>query len=165
MTARTDVDPAPATAMAMAGSRRPPVVLLLASAVVLTALVQAYLVQTSFVPSAALSPTLEPGDRVLVWKVRPAADAGDVVVVDTTATARVDRSTPVDSGVVGRLLSSVADAVGVEIGRQDGFAVVGGATADEVALTAPARTSVPRDAVVGTAFFRVWPLSRFGSVR
>ena len=95
MTARPDADPAPATSVAEAGSRRPRPVVLLGAAIVATALVQAFVIQSYFVPTAALAPTVEPGDRVLVWKVRPAADAGDLVVVDTTAMARVDRSTPV----------------------------------------------------------------------
>jgi signal peptidase I len=164
VTARPAADPAPATPVAEAGSRRPRPVLLLAAALVGTALVQAFVLQSFFVPTAALAPTLEPGDRVLVWKVRPAADPGDLVVVDTTATADVDRSTPVADGLVGRVLSSVGDAVGVDIGAQSQAAVVGSSTPDAVTLTAPVATTVPRDAVVGTVGLRVWPLSRFGSV-
>ena len=92
--------------------------MLLGAAIVATALVQAFVLQSYFVPTAALAPTVEPGDRVLVWKVRPAADPGDLVVVDTTATATVDRSTPVADGLVGRVLSSVADLLDVDIGAQ-----------------------------------------------
>jgi signal peptidase I len=164
VTARPDADPAPATSVAEAGSRRPRLALLLAAALVVTALVQAFVLQSFFVPTAALAPTLEPGDRVLVWKVRPAADPGDLVVVDTTATAAGDRSTPVADGLVGRVLSSVAGALGVDTGAQSQVAVVGPSTPDAVALTTPVATTVPRDAVVGTVGLRVWPLSRFGSV-
>ena len=170
MTARPDAGPAPATSVAEAGSRRPRLVLLLGAAIVVTALVQAFVLQSYFVPTAALAPTVEPGDRVLVWKVRPAADPGDVVLVDTTATAAVDRSTPVADGLVGRVLSSVSDALGVDIGAQSELAVVATATPDAVTLTAPVAgtvpvaDSVPRDAVVGTAVLRFWPLSRFGTV-
>ena len=137
MTARPDVDPVPATSVAEAGSRRPRLVVLLGAAIVVTALVQAFVLQSFFVPTAALAPTLEPGDRVLVWKVRPAADPGDLVVVDTTATAAVDRSTPVADGLVGRVLASVADALGVDVGAQSQAAVVGSSTPDAVTLTAP----------------------------
>jgi signal peptidase I len=147
-----------------AGSRRPRLVVLLTAAVVATALVQAFVLQSYFVPTAALAPTVEPGDRVLVWKVRPAADPGDLVVVDTTATASVDRSTPVADGVVGRLLSSAADLLHLDIGAQSQLAVVGTSTADAVTLTAPVASTVPRDAVVGTVVLRFWPLSRFGTV-
>jgi signal peptidase I len=164
VTARPDADPAPATIVAEAGSRRPRLVVLLGAAIVVTALVQAFVLQSFFVPTAALAPTLEPGDRVLVWKVRPAADPGDLVVVDTTATAAVDRSTPVADGLIGRVLSSVSDALGVDIGAQSQAAEVGSSSADAVTLTAPVAATVPRDAVVGTVVLRVWPLSRFGSV-
>ncbi len=164
MSARPDVDPAPATSVAEAGSRRPRLVLLLGAAIVVTALVQAFVLQSFVVPTAALAPTLEPGDRVLVWKVRPAADPGDLVVVDTTGTAAVDRSTPVAPGLVGRVLSAVADAFGVDVGARSRAAVVGSSGADAVTLTAPVATTVPRDAVVGTVVLRVWPLSRLGTV-
>ncbi|GAA4401260.1 hypothetical protein GCM10023168_10680 [Fodinibacter luteus] len=166
MTARPDADPAPATRPAVAGSSRPrpPVVVLLAAAVVLTALVQAFVVQSYFVPTAALSPALEPGDRVLVWKVGPAANPGDVVVVDTTQTAAVDRSTPVDDGLAGAVLTPLARVFGVELGRQDRLAVVATSSADEVVLTAPVARTVPREDVVGTAVVRVWPLDRLGRV-
>ncbi len=162
MTARPDADPAPATSVA--GSRRPRLVLLIGAAIVVTALVQAFVLQSFFVPTAALAPTLEPGDRVLVWKVSPAADPGDLVVVDTTATAAVDRATPVADGLVGRVLSSVADALGVDIGAQSQAAVVGSSTAGAVTLTEPVATTVPRGALVGTVGLRFWPLSRFGTV-
>ena len=164
MTARPDADPAAATSVADAGSRRPRPVVLLGVAIVATALLQAFVIQSYFVPTAALAPTVEPGDRVLVWKVRPAAETGDLVLVDTTATAAVDRSTPVADGLVGRVLSSAADALGVDIGAQSALGVVGSSTPDAVTLTAPIASTVPRDAVVGTVALRFWPLSRFGTV-
>lgn len=164
MNARPDADPAPATTVAEAGSRRPRLVLLLGTALVATALVQAFVLQSYFVPTAALAPTVEPGDRVLVWKVRPAADPGDLVVVDTTGTAAVDRSTPVADGLIGRVLSSLADLLHVDIGAQDELALVGSSTPDAVSLTAPSASTVPRDDVVGTVVLRVWPLNRFGPV-
>jgi len=164
VTARPDADPAPATTVAEAGSRRPRLVLLLGAAIVATALVQAFVLQSYFVPTAALAPIVEPGDRVLVWKVRPAADPGDLVLVDTTSTGAVDRSTPVADGLVGRVLSSAAHALGVDIGAQSELAVVGSSTPGAVSLTAPIASTVPRDALVGTVALRFWPLSRFGTV-
>jgi len=137
---------------------------LLAAAIVATALVQAFVLQSYFVPTAALAPTVEPGDRVLVWKVRPAADPGDLVVVDTTSSATVDRSTPVSDGLIGRVLASVAGWLHVDTGAQSELAVVGSSTSDAVTVTAPVETTVPRDDVVGTAVLRFWPLSRFGTV-
>ncbi|HSO65323.1 MAG TPA: S24/S26 family peptidase, partial [Ornithinibacter sp.] len=109
-------------------------------------------------------PAVQPGDRVLVWKVLPSADPGDLVVVDTTATAPVDRSTPVSEGTVGRMLAAAADLLGVDTGRQDRLGVVGSATDDEVLLDAPVPGPVPRADVVGTVVLRVWPLDRIGTV-
>ena len=164
MSARPDADPAPATPVAGAGSRRPGVVWLLVAAVLLTALVQGLALQSYVVPTAALAPAVQPGDRVLVWKVRPPADPGDLVVVDTTATASVDRSTPVSEGTVGRVLAAAADLVGIDLGRQDRLAVVGSADAEEIVLDAPVPGPVRRDDVVGTVVLRVWPLDRLGTV-
>ena len=164
MSARSLADPAPATSLAGAGSRRPGVVVVLVAAVLLTALVQGLVLQSYFVPTAALAPTVQPGDRVLVWKLRPSPDPGDLVVVDTTATASVDRSTPVSDGAIGRVLAAVADVLHVDSARQDRLAVVASATPDEVSLGAPVPGPVPHDDVVGTVLLRVWPLDRFGTV-
>jgi hypothetical protein len=173
VTARPAADPVAATVVARAGPRRPRLVLVLAAALLATAVVQAFVLQSYFVPTAALAPTVEPGDRVLVWKVRPAADAGDLVVVDSTGTAAVDRSTPVADGVLGRMLSSLADLLHVDVGTQSQLAVVGaaaprgsadGSAAPDVAVARPGQGTVARDDVVGTVVLRVWPLSRFGTI-
>ena len=164
MTARPDTGPAPATHVAGAGSRRPGAVVVLALAVVATALVQVLVLQSSYVTSPDLAPTLEPGDRVLVWKARPAAAPGDVVVVDTTATTGADRSTPVDDGPVGRVLSSAAEVLGVDPAPSHRFGVVDSSSGDVVVLGRPEPTTVAGSDVVGTVVLRVWPLSRFGSL-
>ena len=163
MSAPTDVDPAPAI-VAGAGSRRPRLMVLLTVAIVLSALVQALVLQTVVVTSDDLAPTLEPGDHVLVWKAPRDLGPGDLVVVDTTGTAVVDRATPVDHGPLGSVLSFVAGLAGVDIGMQHRLAVVGSSEGARVALTAPRPASVPRADVLGTAFLRVWPLSRFGTL-
>ena len=164
MNARPVADPAPATPVAGAGSRRPGVVVVLVAAVLLTALVQGLVLQSYFVPTAALAPAVQPGDRVLVWKLRPSTDPGDLVVVDTTATAPVDRSTPVSDGLIGRVLAAVAELLRVDTGRQDRArrGLVGDRRRGR--LGAPVPGTVPRDDVVGTVVLRVWPLDRFGTV-
>jgi len=164
VTAPPDADPAPATSLPESGPCRSRPVVLLGAAIVATALVQTFVLQSYFTPTAALAPTVEPGDRVLVWKVRPAAEAGNLVVVDTTSTAAATRSTPVADGVVGRVLASAADLLHVDAGARSELAVVGTSTPDAVSLTAPVATTVPRDAVVGTVVLRIWPPSRFGRV-
>lgn len=160
---REHADPAPSTSVVGPGSRRPGVVPLLVAAVLLTALVQGLVLQSYVVPSAALAPAVEPGDRVLVWKATPARP-GDLVVVDTTDTAPVDRSTRVDAGFVGRALGALAELLGVEVGRQDRLAVVDAVAAATVTLGAPVPGPVPRGDVVGTVLWRVWPLDRLGAV-
>ncbi len=164
MTTRQHADPAPSTSVDGAGSRRPRVVPLLVAAVLLTALVQHLVLQSYVVPTGALSPALEPGERVLVWKASSGVAPGDLVVVDTTSTADVDRSTPVDDGPVGRALAGVADLLGVEIGRQDRLAVVASVSGESVTLAAPSPGAVSRDDVVGRVLLRIWPVSRFGGV-
>jgi hypothetical protein len=170
VSARPDADPAPATPVAGAGSRRPGVVVLLVAAVLVTALVQGFVLQSYFVPTAALAPAVQPGDRVLVWKVRPSTGPGDLVVVDTTASGPVGRSTPATPGTVGRVLASLADFLDLDSGRQDRLAVVAsgadraGGGGDDVALGAPSGGTVSRDDVVGTVVLRVWPLDRFGTI-
>jgi len=168
VSARPDADPAPATEVAGAGSRRPGVVVLLVAAVLVAALVQGFVLQSYFVPTAALAPAVQPGDRVLVWKVRPSTGPGDLVVVDTTASAPVGRSTPASPGTVGRVLASLAELLDVETGRQDRLAVVASSAehtgGDDVALGAPSGGTVSRDDVVGTVVLRVWPLDRFGPI-
>jgi signal peptidase I len=139
-------------------------VVLLVAAVLLTALVQGLVLQSYVVPTGALSPALEPGDRVLVWKAFADAAPGDLVVVDTTATAAVDRSTPVDDGPVGRVLAAVADLLHVDIGRQDRLGVVASASGDTVTLGAPSPGPVASDDVVGRVLLRIWPLDRLGGV-
>ena len=101
---------------------------------------------------------------MLVWKVRPSPGPGDLVLVDTTDSAPVERSTPVSDGAIGRVLAAAADLLGVDTGRRDRLAVVGSAAADELVLDAPAPGAVPRDEVVGTVVLRVWPLDRLGAV-
>lgn len=167
MSARPDVDPAPAARAVGAGPRRPGVVRLIVAAVLLTALVQGLLLQSYHVSTPALAPLVHPGERVLVWKAGPSIAAGDLVVVDTTAAAdddAADRATPVADGLAGRLLTPLAELLGVDIGGQDELAVVGSVPGDEVRLAAPAPDVVPRGNVVGTVVLRVWPLSRFGAV-
>ena len=164
MSARPVADPAPAPTRAGAGSRRPGLVVLLVTALLLTAIVQGLVLQSYFVPTAALAPAVQPGDRVLVWKVRPSTEPGDLVVVDTTSTAAVDRSTPTSPGTLGRLLSAVAGRLHISSGRQDELAVVESASGDGVVLRAPVAGRVPRADVVGSVVLRVWPLDRLGAV-
>ncbi|HEX6918159.1 MAG TPA: S26 family signal peptidase [Phycicoccus sp.] len=163
MTAWTHADPALPTTVGDAGSRRPRVLPVLVVGVLLAATVRAFLVESYVVPTAALAPTVQPGERVLLRKVGAPPQAGDLVVVDTTG-AVPDRSTPTGDGVVGRVLAAVADAVGVRPGSSDDLAVVASVEGDVVRLAAPRPLEVPAEDVVGVVFGRVWPPDRLGSV-
>ncbi|WP_432546464.1 signal peptidase I [Kineococcus sp. SYSU DK004] len=90
----------------------PRFLLLLALALVVALLVRSFLVQTFSIPSESMSPTLEPGERVLVWRVGAGEDVrrGDVVVFDGTGTFA-----PVPAERTGLA------ALGVAAGRLLGF--------------------------------------------
>jgi signal peptidase I len=131
--------------------------------VLLAATVRAFLVESYVVPTAAPAATVQPGDRLLLRKVGAPPEAGDLVVVDTTGTVP-DRSTPTGDGTLGRVLASVAEAVGVRPGSSDEVAVVASVDGDVVRLSAPRPLEVPVDDVVGVVVGRVWPPDRVGGV-
>ncbi len=85
-------------------------------------LVRGFLVQSFYVPSGSMEPTIEPGDRILVNKLVSGEDLsrGDVVVFDgTTSFAAAEREPHQDDGFIGRTLSGAASLVGVDLGEQD----------------------------------------------
>jgi signal peptidase I len=161
---RTHADPAPRPDVADAGSRRPRVLPVLVVGVLVAACVRGFLVESFVVPSDALSPTVQPGERVLVWKAGPAPAPGDLVVVETAGSGD-DATTPDGAaGLLSRVLGALASALGVSTSPRDDLAVVGGTDGEDVELSAPEETTVPRSDVVGVAGFRFWPLDRVGPV-
>ena len=102
-------------------SRRPRrLAVQVAVAVVLVALIRALVAQSYFVPTGSMEPTIAPGDRVVVAKVHGTIEPGDLVVLDGTDTLAVADRTPfVSDGLLGRTLSSVASALGIDLGEQD----------------------------------------------
>ncbi len=160
---RTHADPAPRRLAGDAGSRRPRVLPVLVVGVLLAACVRGLLVESFVVPSAALSPTVLPGDRVLVWKASPQPGPGDVVLVDTGEVA--PGADAGEESLVARVLGAAADALGVRTSGRDEPAVVAGAIADGgVVTSAPVEAVVPPEDVVGVVGLRFWPLDRFGPV-
>ena len=91
---------APVETDAAAASERPrggPSWLLLGGvALLVMLLVRGFLVQSFYVPSGSMEPTIEPGDRILVNKLADgdAVRRGDVVVFDGTTTLRRGRPHP-----------------------------------------------------------------------
>src|SRR5580765_1724433 len=102
---------APVKTDAAAASERPrsgPSWLLLAGVSLLVMmLVRGFLVQSFYVPSGSMEPTIEPGDRILVNKLvsGDSLQRGDIVVFDGTTTFAVADRTPAESdGLIGRVV-------------------------------------------------------------
>lgn len=115
--------------------RGPSWLVLVGAALLVMLVVRGFLVQSFFVPSGSMEPTIEPGDRVLVNKLVSGDDVqrGDVVVFDGTTTfAAADRSPHQDDGLVGRALAGAASLVGVDLGEQDFIKRVIGLPGDHV---------------------------------
>jgi signal peptidase I len=134
-------DPAAASdaSDAAAASARPrsgPSWLLLAGiALVVMMLVRGLLVQSFYVPSGSMQPTIEPGDRILVNKLidGDAVRRGDVVVFDGTTTfGAADRTPRQADGVIGTVVGGAASLVGVDLGEQDFVKRVVGLPGDHV---------------------------------
>ena len=139
-TEHDQTDPVPA-ADAGAGSRRVSrLVLQVVAAVVVMALLKAFVVQSFYVPSESMEPTVLPGDRVVVNLLVDGADVrrGDLVVFDgTSAWAGPDRSAYEAPGVIGRTLAAVRRALGIESGETDYLKRVIGVGGDRVRCCTP----------------------------
>ena len=102
--------------------RAPSWFVLLGVALVVMLLVRGFLVQSFYVPSGSMEPTIQPGDRILVNKLAT-GDAllrGDVVVFNGTTTfAAADRTPKQSAGLLGRVLGDAASFLGVDLGEQD----------------------------------------------
>lgn len=130
--------PAPAAAAAVSArpARGPSWLLLVGAALLVMMLVRGLLVQSFYVPSGSMQPTIEPGDRILVNKTVGDADLrrGDVVVFDGTDTfAAADRTPPRDDGPIGTVLGGAASLFGLDLGEQDFIKRVVGLPGDRVA--------------------------------
>lgn len=109
----------------------------LGAAVVVVMLLRAFLLESFYVPSASMDPTIEPGDRVVVAKVGTGeVEPGDVIVFDGTDTmAPADREPYMSDGLLGRTLSGLASAVGVSLGEQDYLKRVAGVGGQRLSCT------------------------------
>jgi len=105
-----------------------------AVAFLLTVLVRALLVQSFYIPSGSMEPTLEPGDRILVSKVGGPSSVhrGDVVVFDGTTTFGTVGGAPAPTGLIARALGAAASALSVGGNESDYVKRVVGMPGDHV---------------------------------
>jgi signal peptidase I len=163
----------------------------IAVALVLAVGVRSYVIQTFFIPSSSMEPTLDIGDRILVFKlaydfVSPAI--GDVIVFkappaehcgDPTVTDLVKRIV----GVPGDHITSMGNKILINgkplvqswphypdliqpivaqtVPPNDYF-VMG----DNHPASCDSRTwgTVPRADIIGKVVLKIWPLSQFGTI-
>jgi len=91
------------------------VVVVVATALVLSLLIKTFLVQAFFIPSESMQPTLEVGDRVLVSRLTPGPfdlERGDVVVF-TDPGGWLDTAPEPERTAVGAAVADVLSFVGV----------------------------------------------------
>jgi len=158
-------------------------------AVIASFLVRLYAVQTFFIPSGSMEPTLHVGDRILVNKLSVrfgTINIGDIVVFKAPPSEHCDDGSFTDLvkrviGLPGDVMTSKGNAVYVNgkalkepwtyfrtlnppIKRfkvpKDSYFVMG----DNRANSCDSRFwgAVPRSDIIGKAFLRIWPPSRIG---
>lgn len=164
-------------------------VALIALALGVAFLLRTFVVQSFYIPSTSMTPTLQVGDRVLVNKLAYRLGdpgRGDIIVFEAP---------PGESnGGVKDLIKRVVGLPGETIEGRDGDLFIDGERIDEPWLPPgiTARTfgpetipddhywvlgdnrfdsrdstffkSIPRDSIVGKAFLRIWPLDEFGGL-
>jgi len=158
-------------------------------AVLASFLVRLYAVQTFFIPSKSMNPTLHVGDRILVNKLSVrfgTINPGDIIVFKKPPAEHCDDGTYNDLvkrviGIPGQTLTSKGNTVYVNHKplkepwtywptlnppikkitlKANQYFVMG----DNRANSCDSRFwgPVARSYIIGKAFFRLWPLSRIG---
>ncbi|MGA2433332.1 MAG: signal peptidase I [Acidimicrobiales bacterium] len=157
-------------------------------AVLVSLFMRTFVLQTYFIPSASMEPTLQVGDRIMVSKLSldfGSIHRGDILVFK--APPAEDCGTPVPDlvkrviGLPGDHLTSKGNTIYVNgkplkitwthyepLGKAIGNVVVPKnryfMMGDNYPDSCDSRYwgTVPRSDIVGRAFFRIWPLSRIG---
>jgi signal peptidase I len=102
---------------------------------VLMVMVRGFLVQSFYIPSGSMEPTLEPNDRILVNKiaVESSLQRGDVVVFDGSRTfASHAAGAPEDRSAVGNALGEMASLLSIQTSQSDYVKRVVGLPGDHV---------------------------------
>ena len=161
---------------------------ILVAAILISFLIRSYAFQTFYIPSASMEPTLQIGDRIIVDKLSVdfgTIHRGDIVVFKAPPAEHC--GTPVTDlvkrviGIPGDHLTSKGNTIyvnthplkeawshteplGPAIGNvtvpANRYFVMG----DYHDNSCDSRSwgTVPRSDIIGKAFIRIWPLSRFG---
>jgi signal peptidase I len=140
-------------------------------ALLLALVLKATAVQTFYIPSASMLPTLEIGDRIVVSKL--AFRLGEVERRDL---AVFSKPTALGNVGINDFIKRVIGLPGEEISSRDGQVLINGKLLPEPYLQAGEFTSdlpptkitdsrffgpIPAKLLVGEPFIRIWPLSRF----
>jgi|JI9StandDraft_1071089.scaffolds.fasta_scaffold70880_3 signal peptidase I len=163
--------------------------LTIAVAVVLTIVVKTFILQAYSIPSESMVPTLNVGDRVVVFRLNTDPARGDIVVFDRPTND--PKTSPSDPDV---LIKRVIGLPGDVVESRDGEVWVNGkqlvedylpdetTTIIDTPITVPSGKllvlgdnrsrsfdgrifgPIDKDLVVGRAIARIWPLSRLGGL-
>jgi signal peptidase I len=164
-------------------------VVLVGLALLVALVLRTFVVQSFYIPSTSMAPTLKVGDRVLVNKLAYRFGdprRGDIVVFEAPPGE--------DTGNVHDLIKRVIGLPGETLEGKDGRVFVDGdplaepwlpegvTSRDFGPVDIPAERywvlgdnrqdsrdstffkSIPRDSLVGEAFIRIWPLDNFGFI-
>lgn len=156
-------------------------------AVVLTLIVKSFILQAYSIPSPSMVPTLQVGDRVIVFQLNKDPSRGDVIVFDRPAND--PKTSPDEPDVlIKRVIGLPGETVDAREGEVyvDGKRLVEHYLPDEVRTNIPSPIEVPEghllvlgdnrqdsldgrsfgpideDLVVGRAIARIWPMSHLG---
>jgi signal peptidase I len=100
-------------------------------------LVRGLLVESFYIPSGSMEPTLRPGDRILINKIGGASSLqrGDLVVFDGTGIFAEPSARPGSDqrSAVGRIIGSIASRLSIHLNESDYVKRVVGLPGDHVA--------------------------------
>jgi signal peptidase I len=151
-------------------------------AVLVSLLIRTYVFQTFFIPSGSMEPTLHIGDRIIVNKLGVefgTIHVGDILVFKAPKAVATDCGDSV-ADLVKRVIGVPGDTLNGEPLKQP-WTHVAQIGVKPITLTHVTKNHyfmmgdnepnscdsrywglIPRSAVIGKAFVRIWPLSRLG---
>jgi signal peptidase I len=121
---------------------------------VIMMLVRGLLVQSFYIPSGSMEPTLNPEDRILVNKIGGASslERGDLVVFDGTQTFADRAGGPGRGSAVGRVMGSMASKLSIHLNESDYVKRVVGLPGDHVVCCDPTGLLTVNDEAVNEPY-------------